>query len=283
LRDGIPPGLYRPDSVTWRVNRESALLLAGGRALLMQLAHPAVAAGVAEHSDFRSRPLHRLLRTMDLTLALSFGDRRQALRAAQTINRVHRGIRGAGYAAVEPRLLFWVQATLIDSALAAYETFVRPLAQVERDQYLQEAQRVGRLLGVPLSLYPPDHLGFQGYIDGMLAGPELRVDARARDLARHVTRPPVRGVPAAVWMPFGALTAGLLPQRLRDDYALPWGRKERALFASARWSLPRLLPLLPPVLRVVPPARSGHSRRAPSLGGGPPVSKVSGFNVRRTR
>jgi uncharacterized protein (DUF2236 family) len=283
LRDRVRPGLYRPDSVTWRVNRESALLLGGGRALLMQLAHPAVAAGVAEHSDFRSRPLARLLRTLDLTLALSFGDRRQALGAAQAINRVHRGIRGPGYAAVEPRLLFWVQATLIDSALVAYETFISPLPTAERDEYLQEAQRVGRLLGVPLSLYPRDHLGFRRYIDGMLAGPDLRVDGRARELARTVTRPPVRGVPAAVWMPFGALTAGLLPQRLREDYALPWGRKERALFASASWSLPRLLPLLPPVLRVVPPARFGHSRSDLSLSSGSAASKVSGLNIRRTR
>src|SRR5438128_8311522 len=110
-------GLYRPDSVSWRVNRESALLLAGGRALLMQLAHPAVAAGVDEHSDFRRRPLARLLRTLDLYLQLSFGDRGEALAAAQAINHVHHGVHGAGYTAVEPSLLFWVQATLIDSGL----------------------------------------------------------------------------------------------------------------------------------------------------------------------
>jgi uncharacterized protein (DUF2236 family) len=238
---------------------------------------------VAEHSDFRRRPLARLMRTLDLTLALSFGNRRQALGAAQAINRVHHGIRGPGYAAEEPRLLFWVQATLIDSALVAYETFVRPLPAPERDGYLREARRVGRLLGIPAALYPGDFRGFQQYLTHMLAGPELRVDALARGLARNVTRPPVKGVPDALWMPLRAVTAGLLPQRLRHDYGLPWGRKERALFASARWSLPRLLPLLPPALRVVPPARSGRFRGQLPLGGGSPGSTVSGLDIGGTR
>jgi uncharacterized protein (DUF2236 family) len=254
-------GLYRRDSVTWRVNRESALLLAGGRALLMQLAHPAVAAGVDEHSDFRHRPLSRLMRTLDLSLKLSFGDRREVLETAQAINRVHHGVNGAGYSALEPALLFWVQATLIDSALVAYETFVEPLRPAERDEYLKEAQNVGRLLGVPPALYPRDIGGFERYLDGMLGGTELRVDARARELAASVLRPPVRGVPAAAWAPFGALTAGLLPRRLREAYGLPWGRRQRAVFAGARWSLPRLIPLLPGGLRTVPQARSRHPRK----------------------
>src|SRR5437763_12171860 len=100
--------LYSPSSVTWRVNQEPALLLGGGRALLMQVAHPGVAAGVAEHSDFRRRPVRRMLRTLELTLSLTFGGRDQALAAARQINGVHRRVRGAGYSASDPRLLLWV-------------------------------------------------------------------------------------------------------------------------------------------------------------------------------
>src|SRR5690242_3398354 len=116
----VPQSLFRPDSVTWRINQEPALLLGGGRALLMQLAHPGVAAGVAEHSDFRRRPLDRLMRTLELTLALTFGTRAEALAAAQQINAVHQRIHGNGYSATDPRLLLWVHATLIDSALVTY-------------------------------------------------------------------------------------------------------------------------------------------------------------------
>jgi uncharacterized protein (DUF2236 family) len=254
-REAAAGGLYRPDSVTWRVSRELALVLAGGRALLMQLAHPVVAAGVAEHSDFRQRPLHRLLHTLDLYFTLSFGERSEALAVAQTINRVHHGIHGSGYSAEEPTALFWVQATLIDSTLEAYEAFVRPLRAIERDDYLREAPTLGRLLGVPAALYPDDFAGFKRYMEGMLSGSELRVDARARALVANVLSPGVRGVPDVAWAPLRALTAGLLPQTLREAYGLPWGRPQRAIMASACWSLPRLLPLLPAALRTVPHAR----------------------------
>jgi uncharacterized protein (DUF2236 family) len=258
--------LYGPDSVTWRINRESVLLLAGGRALLMQLAHPAVAAGVAEHSDFPRGALVRLSRTLRLMLALNFGDRRQALAAAARINRVHHGIRGEGYTAVDPRLLLWVQATLIDSTLVTYETFVRRLPSREREIYYWEAQRVGRLLGIPASAYPPSLEAFDGYLAGMINGPDLIVDRRARELGAAVVRPPILGLPGLTWFPLEAVTAGLLPPRLREDYGLPWGPAQRALFASLRRGLPGVLPLLPDQLRIMRPARAAN-RRASSRPG----------------
>jgi uncharacterized protein (DUF2236 family) len=265
-RERAAGGHYGRDSVSWRVNCESVLVLAGGRAILMQLAHPGVAAGVDEHSDFRRRPLSRLLRTLDLNFKLNFGDSREVQEAAQAINRTHHGVHGTGYSALDPSLLFWVQATLIDSALVAYETFVEPLRPKERDEYLREAQNVGRLLGVPPALYPRDFGGFERYLDGMLAGSELRVDARARELAAGVLRPRVRGLPGAAWAPLRTLTAGLLPRSLREAYGLPWGRRQRAAFASARWGLPRLIPLLPAGLRTVPHARSQPRRSARAPG-----------------
>src|SRR5438552_1035879 len=110
------PGLYSDDSVTRRVNRENILLLGGGRALLMQLAHPKVAAAVDEHSDFRSQPIRRLRRTIRMTMAIVFGDRETALAAARSVNQAHGRVRGEGYRALDPDLLRWVHATLVDSA-----------------------------------------------------------------------------------------------------------------------------------------------------------------------
>ena len=125
--DWMREGLYPEGSITRRVNRENVLILGGGRALLMQLAHPMVAAGVDEHSDFRQRPMYRLRRTIRLTMAIVFGDRETALAAARAVNQTHGRVRGERYRALDPDLLLWVHATLVDSALATYETFVKPL------------------------------------------------------------------------------------------------------------------------------------------------------------
>jgi uncharacterized protein (DUF2236 family) len=258
----LPDPLFRPDSVTWRVNQEPALLLGGGRALLMQLAHPGVAAGVAEHSDFRHRPLDRLLRTLELTLALTFGTRTEALAAAHQINVVHQRVRGNGYSATDPRLLLWVHATLIDSALVTYAAFVGPLSAGEREAYYQDAKLIGGLLGLANSRYPATLTEFDVYLAGMLGGPELVVDERARELASAVLRPPLPRVPPPAFRPLGAITAGLLPASLRLDYDLPWGRLERAGFAAVRAALPRALRVLPRRFREVPPARTARVRAA---------------------
>jgi len=121
-------GLFGPDSLTWRVNREQALLLGGGRALLLQLAHPLVAAGVADHSDFRSDPLRRLRRTLDATLAMIFGTTAEAEAAAAGVRAVHERVTGtlrtrvgrfdAGtpYRAEDPALL----ADYLDAAAVSF-------------------------------------------------------------------------------------------------------------------------------------------------------------------
>src|SRR3989449_5455735 len=149
------PGLYSDDSVTRRVNRENILLLGGGRALLMQLAHPKVAAAVYEHSDFRSQPDRRLRRTIRMTMAIVFGDRETALAAARAVNQTHSRVRGPSYRALDPDLLRWVHATLVDSALVTYETFVKPLSVGEREDFYQESKLLGELLGIPHEDFPP--------------------------------------------------------------------------------------------------------------------------------
>jgi uncharacterized protein (DUF2236 family) len=251
-------GLFSPDSVTRRVNRESVLLLGGGRALLMQLAHPGVAAGVAEHSNFRQRPVHRLLRTLGLTLALTFGPREQALAAAREINRTHQRVRGTGYSAMDPRLLLWVHATLIDSTLVGYQTFVGPLSRAEQETYYREAQVIGPLLGLPAGAYPADLAAFERYLVEMRRR-ELVVDDRARELAAAVLHPPQRALTGG---PLAAMvTAALLPEELRAAYRLAYGRRERLAFGLLRSGLPRLVQLLPARVRYAWPTFSRYPER----------------------
>src|SRR3989442_12260947 len=167
--DFVRPGLYAEDSITRRVNRENVLLRGGGRALLMQLAHPMVAAGVDEHSDFRRHPVRRLRRTIRMTMAIVFGDRETALAAARSVNHAHSRVRGEGYRALDPDLLLWVHATLVDSALVTYETFVKPLAAREREDFFQESKLLGGLLGIPPETFPNSHRDFKAYMAAMVA------------------------------------------------------------------------------------------------------------------
>jgi uncharacterized protein (DUF2236 family) len=245
------PGLYSEDSITRRVNRENILLLGGGRALLMQLAHPSVAAGVDEHSDFRVQPLRRLRRTVRMTMAIVFGDRDTAMAAVRAVNRVHGRVRGEGYHALDPELLMWVHATLIDSALVAYETFVQRLKAQEREDFYQESKVFGELLGVPRAQFPDRLADFESYVDTMLAGP-VRVSEQARSLGPLVLRPRLRLVPRAAMIPFEVLTTGLLPEVLREQYGLRWGAAQRRAFRLAVATVPKVVAFTPPVLRVWP-------------------------------
>jgi uncharacterized protein (DUF2236 family) len=244
--------LYSDDSITRRVNRENILLLGGGRALLMQLAHPKVAAGVDAHSDFRAHPVKRLRRTVLMTMAIVFGDQETAQAAAHAVNRVHGRVRGEDYHALDPDLLLWVHATLVDSALVTYETFVKPLTTGEREDFYQESKLLGELLRVPRSHFPERLRDFEAYIAGMIDGGPLTVTEQARALGRLVLRPRLRLLPGPAMIPFEIVTAGLLPARLREQYGLRWGPAQRRAFRMAVAAVPRVVALTPPLLRVWP-------------------------------
>ena len=260
----VREGLYPEGSITRRLNRENVLLLGGGRALLMQLAHPSVAAGVDEHSDFRLRPVQRLRRTIRLTMAIVFGDRDTALAAARAVNQAHGRVRGARYRALDPDLLMWVHATLVDSALVTYETFVRPLSPRDRDDFYQESKLLGGLLGIPQETFPPSHRDFLDYLAAMVDRGEVRVSPTARDLARLVLRPKLRLLPGPAVIPFEIVTAGLLSPALREQYGLAWSARQQRLFRLMVIAIPRLVAVTPPLLRVWPlPGRNVNL--APSL------------------
>jgi uncharacterized protein (DUF2236 family) len=246
------PGLFAEDSVIRRVNRENVLpLFGGGRALLMQVAHPKVAAGVDEHSDFRRHPIRRLRRTLLMTMAIVFGDRETAMSAARTVNQVHTRVRGDGYHALDPELLLWVHATLVDTALVTYETFVQRLTPTEREDFYQEMKLLGELLGVPRDRFPERLNDFEAYMESMIAGP-VRVDGRSRELAREIMRPRLRLLPGVAMIPLDVITAGLLPDVLREQFHLPWGRGQQRAFRIAVKTLPRIVAFTPPLLRVWP-------------------------------
>ena len=285
---GPDPGLYGPGSEAWRLNREAMLLLgAGPRALLLQLAHPAVAAGVADHSDFRADPWRRLAGTLRSYLTIVYGSSGAARAEIRRLNALHRGITGPGYAARDPILSMWVHATLVDSTMAVYDAWLEPLSTVDRAAFYDETRPIGRAFGVPEGLLPADLTSFEAYLAGMLGpGGPVRVSPVARELAAVVLRPPL--APLLPWLGFVPAAAyawtlwpsvGLLPASVRDDYGLAWGARERMVsrWLVAGWCAWR--PILPASFRQMPKAlaadrRVGVARSAPaSVAKRPPVER----------
>ncbi len=239
--------LFAPESWIRRVSEEPVLLFGGGRALLLEIAHPLVAAGVAEHSQFRTDPFGRLRRTLDALHAIVFGSRAAAVGAARSVERAHARVRGrlaegtarfpAGtpYTGRDPELVRWVWATLVETAFVVYERFVAPLEPAACEAFYADHQVVGRLFGVPPERVPPDWGGFRGWFAGMLESDALEVTATARAIGRAVFEPTAGTPPGRLAR---SITAALLPERLRRAFELEWdaAREARldALVASVR-------------------------------------------------
>ena len=221
------------------------MLLGWSRAILLQLAHPMVAAGVDEHSTFRAGPFAaagRLHHTVRAMLSLTFGDTPARDATLEQIRAIHRRVNGrmpeaaggyaAGtpYSAEDPRLLLWVHATLVDSMPIVYESLVAPLTAAEHDAYCEEAAPIAVALGAREADVPRTRAGMRAYVAAMLASPEIEVSRQARALADAVLAPPFAPAIAPVAWANRLVTAGLLPPRVRAQYGLAWtARSDRQL------------------------------------------------------
>jgi uncharacterized protein (DUF2236 family) len=276
------PSRSRPDidSVGWRLQREIVLLLAWGPAILLQLAHPLVAQGIADHSAFRIDPrgrLRRFFHTLDAMLELCFGTAEQAGAVLARINAIHDRVNGqllraagtfpAGtpYSAHDPALLAWVHATLLHMNLRVYELCVGPLSTAEKDRYCVEASAIEEPLGIPPGRLPRDVGALGRYMDAMLAGGEIVVTDTARTLARAILYPPVPRLAAPALAPMRLSTIGLLPGGIRQGYGFsfsPWQEAMLRLFAGLVRSVLRVTPS---IVRHWPAARRARRQASRSL------------------
>jgi uncharacterized protein (DUF2236 family) len=265
-----PVGIFGPGSVAWRVNREAAIFLGAGRALLLQLAHPWVAAAIADHSQTLADPIGRFHRTFNIAFTMVFGTTSQAIAAARQLHHRHATVsgrltervgtfaNGSEYRANDVGALRWVQATLTDTALVAYE-LVNPLLSAEdRERYYAESLLSASLYGIPRNVLPRNWAEFAAYVDVMLASDTLAVSQTARRIGAELffgvaTR---RRIP--VW--YRALTAHLLPPRLRNEFELPYGPSEDRAAQRALGALRRLYPWVPARLRYVAPYHEALAR-----------------------
>ena len=265
-------GFYGPNSMMWRINREAVLLGAGPAALLLQIAHPLVAEGVAHHSTFEQDPWRRLHGTLATTMDLVFGDGRSAEHAVRRLNGIHRVVRGdvideqaravaTTFRALDPELLLWVQATLIVTSVQAYERWVGRLATHEKEQFWQEARRVGVRLGIPLALSPANWSAMGAYWRRMLeANGPIHATPTARRLSGHIVRPPFPFVPG-VLIDLAALPGlALLPARLRDEFGVTWRRRHAALARLLDFAIRTWVRIVPVSMRQMPQARRAFAR-----------------------
>ena len=271
---GSLAGIFGPRSITWKIDRESAIFLGAGRALLLQLAHPWVAAAIEQHSDTFTDPKGRFHRTFGTVFSMVFGTLDQSMSAARRLHHRHAGITGrlpwavgpfpAGspYCANSIPALRWVYATLIETALLAYELVLPPLAPEQRERYYRESQLFAGLFGIPKECLPPDWATFSAYFSAMVQSETLSVSERTRNMARLLAGTDLwLRVPAS----YQDLTIALLPPPLRERFGYSFSGAQKREIRRAVALTRRLYPLLPARLRYVGPYQEAQQRLAGSI------------------
>jgi uncharacterized protein (DUF2236 family) len=261
-------GYFGPGSASWQVHRELTVLFGGARAVLLHAAHPLVIAGANQTGMYERNPWRRLQRTLVLQYALTFGSRQEALAAATRINELHERIHGLDpvtgrrYDALDPSLLLWVHACLVESALLFERLTVGALSAAGRQRFHEEQMLAAELLRLPRSAIPATVPELEAYVAATAASGELLVTDAARSVARLFLDPPRD----AQWRPVLALVArlafGTLPEEVREGYGFRWGPAKAAGVRAAFAALRLARPLLPPSLRYLEPYRRWH-RPAP--------------------
>jgi uncharacterized protein (DUF2236 family) len=269
---GPVAGIFGPHSLTWRIDREAVIFLGAGRALLLQLAHPWVSAAITEHSETLVDPIGRFHRTFNMMFTMVFGTLDQALVAARRLHRRHAAIvgalpaavgpfaQGSPYAANEICALRWVYATLIDTALTARALVFPALTSDELERYYAECRLFAALFGIPQSCLPMKWDGFVAYNEATLDSEVLSVSDEARAIAGHLLRGTKLWLRPPAW--YRAVTARMLPPRLREAFGLHYGQAEDRLAETAIMRLRRVYPALPERLRYVGPYFEAKARLA---------------------
>ncbi len=236
------PGLFGPDSVTWRVMGDPATFVGGIRALMIQAAHPEVAAGVSDHSRYREDPLGRLSRTSNYVTATAYGAMPEVEAAIRAVRRAHTGVSGTShramrYAASDPELAAWVHNTLTDSFLQANQTYGKvKLTPEDADLFVAEQSRVGRLLDADplpetaqgLAMYVADH-------------PRLAPSPGATQAMEFLAKPPLTPLVSIGYRVLAGAAAAIIPSRIRDVLEIEVPRlsesRGRAMVTALQWAL----------------------------------------------
>jgi uncharacterized protein (DUF2236 family) len=275
LQRSVDPvaGIYGPDSLMWRLGRESIGFFGGGRAALLQLAHPWVANAIDQHSATRNDPLGRFRRTFINVFTMIYGSTDQVMRVANNVHHIHSRIQGAlpehsgafaagsAYQANEVQAMLWVHATLWDTQVRMYELVFPALSRAEKESYYRETKLFAYLFGIPDDALPPDWASFQEYMDRMYDSDEITARRVGRDMGDMIFNFGGPLKPALSWLQ--VMTAYMLPERLRAEFGLPPDTPgNRRLYEQGISLVKRVYPRLPDRIRYVPSYREAQRRIA---------------------
>src|SRR4051795_3362918 len=264
------PGLYGPDSVSWRVHADPSMALAGLRALFLQAVHPLAMAGVAEHSDFREDPWSRLFRTADYVGVTTYGTRTEAERAGARVRGIHGRLSGVepesgtAYRVSDPELLLWVHCVEVESFLTTAIRCGLRVSREDRDRYYAEQTVGSALVGLDPAIVPASVPEMDAYFRRMQA--ELRVTAEARRTATFILWPPMptkvaRGTPARpAWIALATAAFTMLPRWARRLYRMPGLPTTDAAATAAGLAFRSGLLVVPERLRHGPAIKSAKAR-----------------------
>jgi uncharacterized protein (DUF2236 family) len=267
---GSVEGIFGPTSLTWRIDREAVIFLGAGRALLLQLAHPWVAAAIAEHSRTFADPIGRFHRTFDIVFTMVFGSLDQALAAAQRLHQRHAVIvgflpaasgpfdKGSPYRANEVSAQRWVHATLVETALMAHDLILPALTVDERERYWAESRLFGALFGLAPADLPADWASFVAYNDTMAQSDILSVSTAARDIAGQIFSGGRTWLRSPRW--YRALSVEMLPERLRTGFGFAFDERDSRAAECALALIRRVYPTLPTRLRTIGPYQEAQAR-----------------------
>lgn len=265
-------GYFGPQTITWKLYREPYTIVGGVRALLLQVAHPAVAEGVARYSNFKSDPFGRGFRTFKAMARIYFGDREQADQTARRLHHIHSGVRGEvgqkSFVATDPDLLLWVLATLTDTTIRVFERMPLPDLPTDwRERFYEESKITARLMGIPDEAYPQTLNDFQNYFNQMLHNDLLGSTPACRDIAQAIVRHPKA---PGKWL--DRFAAGWMPEPLCTRLGITTrADSEQRLFRLMRRAH-RLFLLIPRSLRYNPAYHQAMARIARAEGAQAPVA-----------
>lgn len=266
-------GYFTDQSMIRVVNRERVVAISGGRALLMQAAHPLAVIGLVGHTDSLGDPFPRLLRTAEVMNEITFGTRTRADELTKMARTMHKRVsgklpndvgaykKGTPYAADDPGLLLWVLFCLVDSGLVAYQTYVRQLSDEERQAYWDDYKTVGKLFGLKDQEMPQSFDDLIDYKQEMLAGDRLYVNEWARGRATEIVfNPPFPVYFRPLVETVNFVTIALLPKEIRKQYdfaPLPPPLVRKAMVAAgAEYVRRAVVPILPQSFRYLPVAEA---------------------------
>jgi uncharacterized protein (DUF2236 family) len=256
-------------SVTWRYAGDLRFALLLGRAFLLQVMHPTIAAGVADHSTFASDPWGRLFNSWELVLRTVYEpDGAQVGAAVRAAHKSIRGVDGEGhrYHAFEPEAYWWVLATGFDTLCTFAERFAGPLSEPDRRRAYAENRELGRRFGLRERDMPAGLEDFVGWYDEIVGGRLENTPTAHRLLAVMRRAPPPPRLPAIVWPLPRALAAhgtwlvtiGTLPPAARELLGIRWDPAQELQLNAISLSV-RAAGAIPGRWRYLPPARRALS------------------------